>query len=117
MEAARVDHAGLDLADRERDGAGDDPLVRGLTLQPRQHLRVVDPLAVEPLGQDHGRGDERTRERASAGLVDAGDPREPLRAQAPARTGRGPRVSAAIPPATGARSITNACPITLSIGM
>ena len=55
----------------------------------RQHLRVVDPLEIEVLGQDDGRGDERSRERPAPGLVDAGDQAEALLAAARARSARG----------------------------
>ena len=108
--------SGLDLPDGVGDGAVDDALVGGFALQPRQDLRVVDPLAVEVLGQDHGRRDERSGERTAAGLVHAGDPREPLLAQ-------GPLVAVEVglqcshPARDGGQMITNACPITRSIGM
>ena len=59
------------------------PLVRGLALEPRQGLRVVDPLQVELGRQDHGGGHERTRQGAASGLVHAGDAGEPLLAEHP----------------------------------
>ena len=116
MEAARVDHVRLDLPDGVRDGAVDDALVRGLALQPGKDLRVVDPLAVEVLGQDHGRCHERAGERTASGLIHAGDPREPLLAQgALVAIEVGPQCSH--PARDGGQMITNACPITRSTGM
>ena len=116
MEAARVDDARFDLADRERDGGGGDPFVRGLPLETRQDLRVVDPLQVEPLGKDHGGRDEWAGERAAARFVDACDPREPLFAEHPLVPAEIVR-QCSHAAREGGQMITNACPITRSIGM
>ena len=106
----------LDLPHGVRDGTVDDALVRGFALQPGQDLGVVDPLAVEILGQDHGRSDERSGERTAARLVHAGDPREPLLAQgALVAVEVGPQCSH--PARDGGQMITKACPITRSTGI
>ena len=116
MQPAGVDHRGLDLADRERDRAGDDPFVRGLALESRQGLRVVDPLPVEPGRQDHGGGHERTRQGAAAGLVHPGDPGEPCVAEHPLVPIEIARQCSHVA-RDGGQMVTNAWPITRSIGM
>jgi len=58
-----------------------DALELRLALGRCEELRVVDPIAIEPIGKDDGRRHERAGERASARLVDPGDQAEALGAQ------------------------------------
>ena len=113
MEAARVDHVGLDLADRVQ-ARRHDPFALHLALLRGEELRVADPCPVEVVGQYHCGGDEWAGERSPPDLVDAGDPNEPVRAQ-----GRFVPVEVlgySDPHLSGGHTLTNAFPITLSIG-
>ena len=80
MKAPLVEDAGLDLPNGHR-ARGLDALELDLALGRREELRVVDPLAIEPVGKDDRRRHERAGERASARLVGPGDPAEALGAQ------------------------------------
>ena len=94
---------GLDLRGPRTPPPGDDPFARGLALQRVSTFESSIPSQVEPVGQDHRRGHERTRQRAASGLVHAGDAGEPLRRAARRSYRSRSRVNAAIPPVTGAR--------------
>ena len=71
----------LDLPDGVRDGAVDDALVGCFALQPGQDLQSSIPSRSKSSGRITRRRDERSASAAAAGLVHAGDPREPLLTQ------------------------------------
>ena len=58
-----------------------EPGVERLALLERQVLRIVDPAREFVAVEDHGRGDDRPRERRAAGLVDPGQRLREIRAR------------------------------------
>ena len=110
---ASVDRRRLRLA-RDPCGGDHDACVRCLALRLAQHLRIVDALDVEADGKDHGRRHERPRERATAGLVGARHPREPLGREQPLVSIH--RCTARPPILAGGQIRRNATPITRCTG-